>query len=258
MTMKNQKIVYYDDELNDEFSRANIKPKKIDAKYKYLREGLLNKIWQFFVLRIVVTPFAWLYMKIKFRHKIVNKKVLKVKTGFFIYGNHTQPFADAIVPHLLTLPKTAYLIVHPSNVSQPVVGRLTPYLGAIPLPGDVASTKNFISCINKRIAQKHGVTIYPEAHIWPYYTGIRPFKETSFNYPVKLKVPAFCFTNTYQKRKFSSRPKIVTYVDGPFYPNPSLPIKEQEKDLRNQIYNCMKERSKLSNCEYIKYIKRGE
>ena len=54
------------------------------------------------------------------------------------------------------------------------------------------------------------------------------------------------------------KPKITVYVDGPFYPKPELHGKEQEIELRNQIYNCMVERSKNSTYEYYKYYKRVE
>ena len=255
--MKKQKVVYYSDELNDEFSSAQIQPKRIDATYKYLREGFLQKITDFIVYRIVATPIAYAYCKIKFKHKIKNKKVLKkIKSGYFMYGNHTQEIADAIIPHIISGPKKPYTIVHANNVSMKFVGKFTPSLGALPLPDDITATKNFIACISKLINQKNCVVIYPEAHIWPYYTDIRPFKENSFKYPVKLNVPTYCFTNTYQKRKFSKKPKIITYVDGPFYADKTLTPKEQELDLRNQIFNCMKNRSKLNNCEYVKYIKK--
>lgn len=255
--MKKQKVVYYSDELNDEFSSAQIKPKKIDGSYDYLRNGFLKKIGDFIVYRIVATPIAYLYCKVKFKHKIKNKQVLKkCKTGYFIYGNHTQEIADALIPHFICGPRKTYFIVHANNVSMPFLGKFTPSFGAIPLPDDLTGTKNFLACINKRISDKKPVVIYPEAHIWPYYTEIRPFKENSFKYPIKYNVPAYCFTNTYQKRKFSKHPKIVTYVDGPFYANKNLTPKEQEMDLRNQIYECMKKRAKLSDCVLIKYIKK--
>ena len=63
-------------------------------------------------------------------------------------------------------------------------------------------------------------------------------------------------TNTYQKYgKNKEKIKIVTYIDGPFYPNNELPKKEAQKELRDKIYNQMVERSKNSNVEHIKYIK---
>ena len=94
------------------------------------------------------------------------------------------------------MPKKAYIIVHPNNVSMPYLGRVTPYMGGIPLPDDMAATRNFSSVLEKRIKQGKAVFIYPEAHIWPYYTKIRPFPDTSFMYPVKLDTPVFCFTKS--------------------------------------------------------------
>ena len=44
---------------------------------------------------------------------------------------------------------------------------------------------------------------------------------------MQFDVPVFCFTNTYQKRKFSSKHRIVTYVDGPFFADKSLSPNEQ-------------------------------
>ena len=62
-------------------------------------------------------------------------------------------------------------------------------------------------------------------------------------------------TNTYQKRK-NGKVKIVTYIDGPFFWDNSLSKKDQKADLRNKVYNTMVERSKNSNFEYIKYVKK--
>ena len=63
-------------------------------------------------------------------------------------------------------------------------------------------------------------------------------------------------TNTYQSYgKNNDKIKIVTYIDGPFFANEKLSIKEQKEELRNKVYECMVERSKKSNIEHIKYIK---
>ena len=51
---------------------------------------------------------------------------------------------------------------------------------------------------------------------------------------------------------------MVTYLDGPFYADKELDLKEQEQNLRNQVYEKMLERSKLNNVEIIKYIKKSE
>ena len=252
-----QKIIYYQDELNDEFAGDNIKAKVIDGNYKYIHKSPLKWVTHIFWYRIVAYPLAILYMKFKYHHKVVNKKALKKckKTGYFLYGNHTHNIADALIPTLVNGLKDTYVIVHPNNVSMPYLGRITPSLGAMPLPGDLAATKNFTKCIEYRIKKKCAVMIYPEAHIWPYYTKIRPFKDASFRYPQSLNKPVFSLTNTYQKRK--DKIQIVTYIDGPFYPKGNNP-KEDRKYLRDECYNHMVMRSENNNVCLIKYVKKED
>jgi 1-acyl-sn-glycerol-3-phosphate acyltransferase len=133
------------------------------------------------------------------------------------------------------------------------LGLISQMAGAIPIPSNKKAMKNFLSAIEQRINENSAITIYPEAHIWPYYTKIRNFKAVSFKYPIELNKPVFCMTNTYQK-KSNGKPKIVTYIDGPFFPDKNLNFHEQKQNLRDQVFNCMQERSKNSNIEYIKYI----
>lgn len=255
-----QKVIYYSDELNDEFSTAQITPRKIDEHYKYDGIPVLRKISHIFWYRIIFYPGAFIYLKLCYHHKIVNRKAFKgyKKGAFFLFGNHTNEMADPYIPSFVVCPKTNFVIVHPNNVSMPFLGRITPALGAIPLPDNMAATKNFLNCVSKKIKHNHVVTIYPEAHIWPFYTKIRPFVDASFRYPVQYNTPVFCFTNTYQKRKHSSKPKIVTYIDGPFFADKELSPKEQRSQLRDQVYNAMVQRSQNSNLELIKYIKKTD
>lgn len=254
------KIIYYQNELEDEFSKAIIHPREIGDDYVYVYNNIFKKFTHFFWYRIVATPIAFFYLKLGFFHSIKNKKVLNkyIKGSFVLFGNHTQDIADAFIPTMITNPKDAYVIVHPNNVSMPVLGKITPSLGAIPLPDTIEASKKFMKAIETRLAQNNAIIIYPEAHIWPYYTKIRPFSDKSFYYPIKYKQPVFCFTNTYQKRLFCKKPKIVTYVDGPFFPNDDLKEKEKRRDLRDRVYACMVERSKLSTVEYIKYQRKRE
>ena len=77
-------------------------------------------------------------------------------------------------------------------------------------------------------------------------------------YPVELDAPSFAMTTTYHKRRFGKKPRTVTYLDGPFYPNADLPARERAKELRDRIYEAMLRRSKESDCEYIRYVKKEE
>lgn len=252
-------VIYYENELEDEFSTAKITPKTIDGSYDY-DGGIGRKIGRIFWYYLLAKPIAFLFLKGKYRHKIVNKGCLKKAkdTGFFLYGNHTNEVADAMMPMMLCYPRSVYVLVHANNVSMPVLGKITPSLGAIPLPDDKAAVKNFTKKIEELMAKGKAIGIYPEAHIWPYYTGIRNFKDSSFRYPVQHNVPVFCFTNTYQKRKHGKIPQLVTYVDGPFYPEQELNVREQRKQLRDRVYAAMTEASKNNTVELVRYVKKGE
>ena len=238
------KIIYYEDELNDEFSKSSIEPRIIDENYKYVHKNPLWNLCSFVLQNILSVPIKILYAKIKFRIKYIGKEKIKPyrNEGYFIYGNHTQPFADTFIPSIPMYPKRNFLIVNPVNISLKGTGTLVEMLGAMPIPSNKSAMKNFLNAIKQKINKGYAITIYPEAHIWPYYTKIRPFKDVSFKYPIQLKKPAFCITNTYQSYgKNNKKIKIVSYIDGPFYPNKGLTLKEQQKELRNKIYNRSEE-----------------
>ena len=252
-----KKIVYYENELNDEFSKAKIEPISIDENYPYFH----NKLWDigsFVIQNIISMPIKFFYAKLKFKIKYVGKEKFKEckNTGYFIYANHTQEFADTFIPSLANYPKRNFFIVNPENVSMKGLKGLVPLFGAIPIPSNKEATKKFLSIIRDRIKEKRSITIYPEAHIWPYYTKIRPFLDTSFKYPVELDVPIYTLTNTYHKGKKEGQVKIISYIDGPFFPDKNLKKKEAQKHLRNIAYNTMNERSKQSTYEHIKYVKK--
>lgn len=258
--MKKEKIIYYTDELNEEFSGSSITPRIIDENYKYIHKNVIWNACAFLLQNVLSVPIKYLYAKLKLHLKYEGKEKLKPykKQGYFIYGNHTQVFADTFITSNSNYPKKNFFIVNPENVSMPILGNTIQMLGAIPIPSNKEAMKNFLECVESKINKGYSVTIFPEAHIWPYYTKIRPFKSVSFKYPVKMNAPAFCMTNTYQKYgKKNNKIKVVTYIDGPFFADEKLQnVKAKQDDLRNKVYKTMVERSKNSNIEYIKYIKK--
>lgn len=247
------RIQYYTSE-DEEFSGTDFNGRKVDGDYVYIRNGVGTRI----LYSVIARPIAFLYSKLVLRQKTVGRKKLKgfKNTGIYVYGNHTQRTGDPFMPNSFLFPKRVYFVVHPDNISIPVLGKYTPALGALPLPGDMKAYRNFLSALDTRTGEGGAVVIYPEAHIWPYYTKIRDFPDTSFGYPCRGNTPVFCFTNTYKKSRFFGKPRVVTYIDGPFYPDAELPLKKRTKDLRDRVYGAMCARAALSDCEYIKYIKK--
>lgn len=255
-------VIYYNDELNDEFSKAKIIPRKIDGRFKYNKSAFWE-FWSFLIQNVLSMPIKILYLKIKFNHKYIGTEKIKKyrKEGFFIYSNHTQAFSDTFTPSVAVYPKRNFLIVNPANISLKGTGWLVELLGAIPIPEGIEAYKNFLNRIKNRIDKGYSISIYPEAHIWPYYTKIRPFKDVSFKYPVQLNTPVFCITNTYQegqnlKNKLKKKITMVSYIDGPFFPDNSLNKKEAQEKLRDEVYKKMCERSKNNNVEKIIYKKK--
>lgn len=255
--MKYKDKMYYSDELNDEVLDFNINAKKIDENYKYIHKNPFYRFAEWFMYRIVAVIIVWFYVKFK-GIKIKNNKVLKKckNGGYFIYANHTQQLADGLHPTYTCFPKKPHIICGADNVSMPVLGKITPMWGAVPLPDTIPATRNFNMKIEEVLKHNNPILIYPEAHMWPYYTHIRPFTDKSFRYPVKYNKPIYTFTTTYQKKKEGKPPRITIYVDGPFYADPTLSPNEQRTQLRDWAYNTMSERAKMSNYEYLTYIKK--
>ena len=253
-----KKTIIYHDLLHDEFSTMEIHAEPITKDYVYLRDRTGGgKRKRFFLFHFLAKPLAWFYLKFKFHHEIVGKWKLKPykKEAIFCYGNHTQIIGDALIPAFLVSPRYINVIVHPNNVYIPRIGKHVPLLGGLPLPSDKEAKKNFDDAISVRVDEKQALFIYPEAHIWPYYTGIRPFPADSFIYPVQHKTPVFCFTNTYHARRNGKAVRIRTFVDGPFFPDSSLSPREATEKLRNEVYQAMLERSELSSYAFIQYVK---
>lgn len=250
-----ERIIYYTNELQDDFSGIYRRPIKIDSHYKYKR-SMLWRILASFLYNIIMKPIAYLYMKLRFGFKIVNKKILKPykKVGYFLYANHTNVPADGFMPSLICFPKKVHVLVAPENLSLKGTKNFMAMIGAIPIPNCLSGMRNFKAYLHQLVQKGRVIMIYPEAHIWPYYTKIRAFEKTSFTYPVQENALTFSFTVTYHKQHL--RTKILAYVDGPFYPDDSLTTKDKIQNLRDNVYDTMCKRSAMSSYEKIKYIKK--
>ena len=255
-----ERIYYYHDELEDDFACTRIKVAKLPQDYKYVRTDKKWRVCRFLVYKVIATPLVFFITF--FTCRIKNKKVLRgckrkdgKKCGAFIYGNHTAYLSDALLPTRIAFPRMADVVVNPDAVSLKGIGGLVRILGGVPVARDMHGLKRFSDDVISAAEGGRWVAIYPEAHIWPYYTGIRPFGSASFKYPAKCGAPVFAYTTTYKKRMFSRKPKRVVYIDGPFYADESLGLKARAESLRGQVYAAMCRRSQNSNCCYADYYK---
>ena len=255
-----RKTVFYTDELNEDFAGTNIDRKPLREDYRYVRKEPLWRAAEFLLYRVIAQPLVWLFVKAVFLQRFQNKRVLKAakNSGAYLYANHTNGLFDAFVPNMLDMRKRCWIIVGPDAMSIPGLNPVIEMLGGVPLGSTAKQKLEMRSCVAQRVGEKGLVTIYPEAHIWPWYTGIRPFSAASFVYPAHDGLPVYAVTNCYQKRRIGRFPKLLTFVDGPFYADLSLPIKERRERLRNQCYEAMQARaSEHSTYAYWNYVASG-
>lgn len=257
---KKQKVVYYSDPLNDDFAGTNIKKKPFPKKYKYIhRHNVFWSVLSFTLYYFIAFPILWLVGKIGYGVKVKGKKNLRIlfRRGVFFYGNHTQ-IADAwLTQCFITNPKRSYVLADSDAISIPFIRPIVSLLGCLPMP-DLDHKEAFEEAIRHRYAQKRAIAIFPERHIWPYCTHIRPFPDDSFVYPASLGAPVVAFCVTYRKPHFLAkhrRPKMTVHVSRPIYPDLKKSIPERKKELRDAVYEYMLDySSEEENIEYISYL----
>ena len=247
-----KKIYYYQSE-DEDFIETKKQDYKLKKDFIWIHDNPFYQIASFFIYLIVLI-FSLIYTKLFLHVTIKNKKILKKEKGYFLYSNHTQMLGDVFNPFIICFPHHPYLICSPSNLGIPIIGKILPIAGALPIPDNIHDMLKFKDAIKKR--SNKPIIIYPEAHLWPYATFIRKFPLVSFHYPVENKKKVFVATTTYTKSKLFKKPKVTIYIDGPFESNETLTKKENIKLLHDQVYKTMVERSKLNNYEYIKYKKK--
>jgi len=239
------KVVYYNDLLHDDFANTNINAEKIADDYQYFIKHPLARLGSFLLLYLIAIPFLTLANFFVFHIRVYGRRHLrKIKTGYILYGNHTAHY-DAFIPQaLITRCRKTYIIAHPDAVSIPFIKYLTKALGAWPLPDTVKSAMRFLEAVSIALKRKKVIAVYPEAHIWPFYTGIRPFPPTSFQYASRNNVPAVPMVTTYRHPKGPFKryktPRMDIHIGTPIYPDPNLTNKENAILMHDQTMTFMK------------------
>lgn len=255
------KTIYYSDELNDDFaSTGSIHTKSLPDNYPWIRKGFWWKVFSGIVYYLLIFPLVKLITRFYFGLKINNRRVIKkLHSGCFLYSNHTLHLDPLVSAMASGWGHRTYFLAGPDTFSIRGICHLVQMLGAMPVGYDLESMKKMISAIKVRYRQGECITIYPEAHIWPYYTGIRRFKSASFAYPLQLDAPVVAMVVTFRRRRGLSRlffkhPCVTVYCSKPMYANPDLGRKAAKQDLCDRVYTWMKETAESHNeVEFIHY-----
>ena len=259
---KKTHTIYWSDELNDDFNKIDgvQENPELPKDYHYLHKNGFLRTWDNFLYYVIAKPILGLYCffhGIRWKNKH-NLKRLHGK-GAFIYANHVA-IADAFKFQSYIIGRKRVDIIGFSNASSiPLAKGLVKSLGYLPIPTEndydnLIRLKEAVEVYIKK--RKQYVLIYPEAHIWPYYTKIRDFKSVSFYYPAQLLAPIVPVVTVWRKVWYSKKPKQTVVFGHPIYPDPSLTTNENRDFLCEE---CKKQMNHLANSykqyEYIKYIK---
>lgn len=260
--MQNKKIKYYVDETKDDFQPTKTYfSVTVDGNYKYLNNSKAFKFFSFILYYLIASPLLAIYSFLILGIRVKGKKNLKPlkKTGYFIYANHTH-YIDAWLGSVLInlFSKRNYIIANKDAIQIPVVDKLVKALGALPVADTVSGLKNLTDAVTTIVNNNKVVTIFPEAHIWYYYTKVRPFPLTSFKFPVISNKPVLPVAVTYKKRKLFPflKPRMIVNIGKPIFPKPELSDKENITYLRDEVYNYIKQQtSSPDNFAYYEYVK---
>ncbi len=250
-TKADTEVIYYEDELNDDFAGNGISKCEVTESYKFLHTGIIWRFFAFIVYYIIAYPLVWFFERVIMRVKFVNGSAVRRFNGgpVFLYGNHTG-WIDAFTPNVISLPgRRNRIIVSPDTVSIKGLRTVVEMMGALPVPTTLRAMPKF----REAVEYYHGrdnITVFPEAHIWPYFTGVRNFADTSFAYPAKAGCPVFAFFTAYTEPRgflsFLRKANMTVYVSDPIYPEAGLSEREARRDLRDKVYAFMKDASRNS------------
>lgn len=257
---KKRKTIVYQDLLRDDFAGTNIKKTEVTADFPYVRDSRIWEACSGLLYYLVAIPIVLVISKLYLGMHVVNRMALKKLPpgGFFLYCNHTH-LLDVFIAPLAVFPKRVYTVAGADAVSIRGLSRLVMLLGCLPIPTKVSALPRYREVIQKRFGDGGCIAVFPEAHIWPYYTGIRPFGEASFTYPAELDAPVVAVTVTYRRRRglfrFCKRPGMTVHISDPIYAGSTCCRREKKKVLRDQVYAFMcKTASEGENIAYIRYI----
>lgn len=249
--MKRQRVRYYHS-FTEDFTESAQQDFALPEDYQWVPTGRRYRFLSGLTYGAALI-FGWIYCKCVLHLRIHGREKLKgVSGGFFLYGNHTQSVGDVVIPAFCAWPRRIYTVVSPANYGIPVIGKVLPYLGALPTVHSIKGIKELSHAMETRLAQGRPIVIYPEAHVWDYCTEIRPFPDSSFKFPAKWDLPIFTMTTTYHRSRFFRRPVTHVYLDGPFYPQGDS-VRARTAYLHAQAQETMTRRSRSSDYAYILY-----
>ncbi|MBQ6375483.1 1-acyl-sn-glycerol-3-phosphate acyltransferase [Candidatus Saccharibacteria bacterium] len=262
---ENERVFYYTSEEDDPI-QTDEQEKHVEVGlpegYEFIPRNVFVRMYAAVLYRIFWVFGEW-YERRYWGVKVHGREKLRAAKGkgYVLYANHTNPFHDVFGP-AIAADRRIFTVISPVNLKVPGIGKFLPLIGGMPLGKTPEEKKAFNEAVDERLKQKKVLVIYPEAHVWPYYTGVRKFPagDRSFKYATRNNLPIYTLTTTYHKRKDQKHgdlPRMELYIDGPFVMDKKLDEDANRAKLAHEAYESMKKNAKNSTYEYFRYIKKG-
>ena len=169
--MERLRHYYYFDERNDDFANDGIKGSPTPADYEYFPKNILYRTLKpivYYVYMVLVALLVKPLSRLKRVHNVgVLRKVENRRKGYFVFGNHTNVFADALLHPVVAFPRSVYIVANPDAISIPGLKTFLRMLGTVPVPYAKSTYVKYMNAIKRMYDHGHPIVVYPEAHIWP-------------------------------------------------------------------------------------------
>ena len=224
----------------------------IDENYEYVPKSKVFSLLSNGLYYGIAFPILKVLMKIVYDFKIEGKENIRnLKEGVVTVSNHVL-FLDCAMVGLAYGFKKVYFTTLEGSFKIPFVRKLIKLLRAIPIPESIKNKGNFIKVVDNILREENSIHVYPEAAMFPYFDKIRHFKNGAFDFAVRNNKPIVPMVFTFREpkgiRKILKKKKDVTLtVLEPIRPSEGENTKQRIEDLKNQVYNEMKE---INNQKY--------
>lgn len=131
----------------DDFVTTKDQDHRLPEDYRWIRTDVRSRFLSALSYgAALVISSVWCRAALHVRLR--DRKLLRAaRDGAFIYANHTQPVGDVFIPALASFPRRIYTVVSPANLGIPVIGRILPYLGALPIPDTLGGMRGFTEAV---------------------------------------------------------------------------------------------------------------
>ncbi len=216
--MKKERI--YPDKPDQHMMKQWVKKNRVlvDENYRYESKNPFYRlystlIWLFAHLAIPIWGKLWVRHKIKGRK---NLRGLRRQSVIFV-ANHVHVMDAPLICASTTRSKKVRIVSLSENANIPVASHFLKCLGLVPLGDTFGGMRNFNNHINELIDKRKNILFFPEAALWSYYEGLRPFHKGAFVFSAKRNVPVVPMVYTFQKKPHR-RVRLVLNIGKPIYP----------------------------------------